>query len=376
MKNLLFSCSLIIVLFACVGEAEKAVESIGSLNVVSDESYAESKTRLNKILEASPDSISALLESASLALDNYDYALAYSNAARAFRLDSSSNRARMMYALSIINQGNRTVSDISRAQSYLQSVVQKESQNVKAMVGLANTYALQQDFDEARIWINKALQQAPKFFDAHVLKGSMYKVLSAALNGEDGSQKLSQIYMDSAINTYARVSQYYPDRPEIYIELGILLQQMNNPRCMDHFLSAVQLEPGNIDYKYALAYAYGLFGKERMAMQVYKEMQELDSLYSEAYCQMGQIYQKKYGELDSALNMYREVVAIDPSHIDAYVNMGVIYAEKKAYTRALKSYSKALSILPEDRGPFMPLSTFIENQNLAREYAAEIKGKL
>lgn len=376
MKNLLFSCSLIIVLFACVGEAEKAVESIDSLNVVSDESYAESKTRLNKILEASPDSISALLESASLALDNYDYALAYSNAARAFRLDSSSNRARMMYALSIINQGNRTVSDISRAQSYLQSVVQKESQNVKAMVGLANTYALQQDFDEARIWINKALQQAPKFFDAHVLKGSMYKVLSAALNGEDGSQKLSQIYMDSAINTYARVSQYYPDRPEIYIELGILLQQMNNPRCMDHFLSAVQLEPGNIDYKYALAYAYGLFGKERMAMQVYKEMQELDSLYSEAYCQMGQIYQKKYGELDSALNMYREVVAIDPSHIDAYVNMGVIYAEKKAYTRALKSYSKALSILPEDRGPFMPLSTFIENQNLAREYAAEIKGKL
>ena len=376
MKNLLFSCSLIIVLFACVGEAEKAVESIDALNVVSDESYAESKTRLNKILEASPDSISALLESASLALDNYDYALAYSNAARAFRLDSSSNRARMMYALSIINQGNRTVSDISRAQSYLQSVVQKESQNVKAMVGLANTYALQQDFDEARIWINKALQQAPKFFDAHVLKGSMYKVLSAALNGEDGSQKLSQIYMDSAINTYARVSQYYPDRPEIYIELGILLQQMNNPRCMDHFLSAVQLEPGNIDYKYALAYAYGLFGKERMAMQVYKEMQELDSLYSEAYCQMGQIYQKKYGELDSALNMYREVVAIDPSHIDAYVNMGVIYAEKKAYTRALKSYSKALSILPEDRGPFMPLSTFIENQNLAREYAAEIKGKL
>ena len=105
-------------------------------------------------------------------------------------------------------------------------------------------------------------------------------------------------------------------------------------------------------------------------------MQELDSLYSEAFCQMGQIYQKKYGELDSALNMYREVVAIDPSHIDAYVNMGVIYAEQKAYSRALKSYSKALSILPEDRGPFMPLSTFIENQNLAREYADEIKDKL
>lgn len=376
MKNLLFVCSMISVLFACGDVEEAALKSTDTLVAVPNESYAESRIRLNQTLEASPNNVKSLLESASLALEHYDYALAYSDAAKAFRIDSTSNRARMMYALAIINQGNRTVSDISRAQRYLQIVVQNEAQNAKAMVGLANTYALQQDFDEARIWIDNALDQSPKFFDAHVLKGSMYKVLSAALNGEDGSQSLSRAYMDSAINTYSRVSQYYPDKPEIYIELGILFQQLNNERCVDHFYSAVQLEPKNIDYKYALAYAYGLFGQERLAMQVYEEMQELDSLYSEAYCQMGQIYQKKYGELDSALNMYREVVAIDPNHIDAYVNMGVIYAEKKAYTRALKSYSKALSILPEDRGPFMPLSTFVENQNLAREYADEIKDKL
>lgn len=367
---------MISVLFACGDVEEAALKSTDTLVAVPNESYAESRTRLNQTLEASPNNVKSLLESASLALEHYDYALAYSDAAKAFRLDSTSNRARMMYALAIINQGNRTVSDISRAQRYLQIVVQNEVQNAKAMVGLANTYALQQDFDEARIWIDNALDQSPKFFDAHVLKGSMYKVLSAALNGEDGSQSLSRAYMDSAINTYSRVSQYYPDKPEIYIELGILFQQLNNERCVDHFYSAVQLEPKNIDYKYALAYAYGLFGQERLAMHVYEEMQELDSLYSEAYCQMGQIYQKKYGELDSALNMYREVVAIDPNHIDAYVNMGVIYAEKKAYTRALKSYSKALSILPEDRGPFMSLSTFVENQNLAREYADEIKDKL
>ena len=376
MKNFLFVSSIISLLFACGDVEQTALKSTNTLIAEPNESYAESRVRLDQILEASPDSLQALLESASLALEHYDYALAYADAARAFRLDSSSNSARMMYALSIINQGNRTVSDISRAQGYLQMVVQNEGKNAKAMVGLANTYALQQDFDEARVWIDKALDQSPKFFDAHVLKGSMYKVLSAALNSEDGSQSLSRAYMDSAINTYSRVSQYYPDRPEIYIELGILFQQLNNELCVDQFYSAVQLEPENIDYKYALAYAYGLFGQERLAMKVYAEMQELDSLFSEAYCQMGQIYQKKYGELDSALNMYREVVSIDPSHIDAYVNMGVIYTEKKAYKRALKNYSKALSILPEDRGPFMPLSAFIENQNLAREYANEIKDKL
>ncbi len=376
MKNLLFVCLIISVLCACGDGEEIALKTKAASIPLTNESYAESRVRLDQILEASPNDFEALLESAIVALEHYDYATAYADAARAFRLDSTSNRARMMYALSIINKGNRTVADVSRAQSYLQIVVNNDLKNTKAMVGLANTYALQQDFDEARLWIDKALVVSPKFFDAHVLKGSMYKVLSAALNGEDGSQALSRAYMDSAINTYSRVSQYYPDRPEIYIELGILFQQSNNERCVDQFYSAVQLKPENLDYNYALAYAYGLFGQERLAMQVYGEMQELDSLYSEAYCQMGQIYQKKYGELDSALNMYREVISIEPSHIDAYVNMGVIYAEQKDYTRALKSYSKALSILPEDRSPFMPLSTFIENQNLAREYADELKNKL
>ena len=49
---------------------------------------------------------------------------------------------------------------------------------------------------------------------------------------------------------------------------------------------------------------------------------------------------------------------------------------KRSRSEFVDMYSKALSILPEDRGPFMPLSTFIENQNLAREYADEIKDKL
>ena len=152
MKNLLFVCSIISILFACDGGYEMPEKSKAASVSVPNESYAESRIRLNKTLETSPNNFQALLESATLALEHYDYAMAYADAAKAFRIDSSSHRARMMYALSIINQGNRTVADISRAQSYLQIVVNKDPKNVKAMVGLANTYALQQDFDEARLY--------------------------------------------------------------------------------------------------------------------------------------------------------------------------------------------------------------------------------
>ena len=111
-------------------------------------------------------------------------------------------------------------------------------------------------------------------------------------------------------------------------------------------------------------------------MKVYQEMQELDSLFCEAFCQMGQIYQKKYMESDSALNMYRTAIEIDEYHIDAYVNMGVIYEEQKDYDRAIRSYSKALSIPLEQRGPYMSLIEFSGIQDLAREYADGIKNKL
>lgn len=376
MKNLLFVGFIIVAICSCNRNEEKVSKGVPESLEASQDSYGSVRSRLDSILETKPNDVGLILERANLALKYYDYASAYSDAAKAFRLDSSNVDTRLVYALSIINQANRSVSSIRRAQRYLEIVIAAAPNNPKAMVGLANTYALQQDFDNAGLWIDNALQVSPKFFDAHVLKGSMFKVLAAALSGEEGSEKLSQAYMDSAIQAYSRVSQYYPNKAEIYLELGILFQQSSEERCIDYFYSAVELDPKNIDYKYALAYAYSLFDQERLAMRVYQEMQELDSLYSEAYCQMGQIYQKKYGQLDSALIMYREVVAIDPSHIDAFVNMGVIYEKQKVYKRALKSYAKALSILPEDRSPFMSLSSFKVNQDLARTYADELKTKL
>ena len=339
-------------------------------------SYTDLRAVLDADLIKTPNNISLLVKRANLALENYDYSVAFSDAAKAFRLDSTNLESRLVYALSIINQGQRSVSDIRVSQGHFQIVVSQDQKNTKAMVGLANTYALQQDFELAREWIEKALVLDPKFFDAHVLKGSMYKVLAAALNGEKESGKLSKMYLDSAIQAYSRVSQYYPDKAEIYIELGILFQQSNNEICVDHYYSAVQLDPQNIDYKYALAYAYGLFNQERKAMKVYQEMQELDSLFCEAFCKMGQIYQKKYMESDSALNMYRTAIEIDEYHIDAYVNMGVIYEEQKDYDRAIRSYSKALSIPLEQRGPYMSLIEFSGIQDLAREYADGIKNKL
>ncbi len=376
MKIGLYLISFLGLFIACSTDDYNESTSSDVLIDAPSASYGDLKAAIDTKLIKNPNDVSLLVNRANLALEHYDYPRAFSDAAKAFRLDSNFLDSRLVYALAMINQGQRSVADIRESQRHFQFVVSKDANNTKAMVGLANTYALQQDFELAREWIEKTLIVDPKFFDAHVLKGSMYKVLCGALKGDKESEKLSKIYLDSAIQAYSRVSQYYPDRPEIYLELGILFQQSNNEICLDYYYSAVQLAPENMDYKYALAYAYGLFDEERKAMAIYLEMQEQDSLFCEAFCQMGQIYQKKFGEIDSALNMYRTTIEIDENHIDAYVNMGVIYEEQKDYYNAIRSYARALAIEPDNRGPYMPLSDFSEIQGLAREYADGLKNKL
>ena len=190
------------------------------------------------------------------------------------------------------------------------------------------------------------------------------------------SKKFAEALFDSTINTYSYITQINPEYHVAYMHLGLLFDQRNDPLCLDHYLSAVQVQPENLDYKYALAYAYGEFGKEREAMRIYAEMIEQDDTFYEAYCQTGQILQFKYYELDSALYYYSQVVDKDEHHLDAYVNMGIAYQDKGDITNALKNYSQALAIKPEERGGLVTLNQFNEQQEMARSRAKELKKKL
>ena len=69
--------------------------------------------------------------------------------------------------------------------------------------------------------------------------------------------KIAEALFDSTVTTYSTS----PELTISYdIHLGLLLQQRQDPLCLDHYLSAATT-PENLDYKYALGYAYGEFGR-------------------------------------------------------------------------------------------------------------------
>lgn len=363
-------------LYACSGEEEKNNNKTFIAKSSPTNEYELSKKRLDAIISKNADDINALVERGNLALDNYDFSNAFSDAARAFRLDSNKFDSRLLYARSLIDRPTSTENDKIVAQGHFLKLVKENPTNLDAIVGLANTYALLQDFENANNWIEKALNIDRKCIDAYRLKGSLFKIRYYAVMEDVDSKKFSEALFDSTINTYSYITQIDPEYHVAYMHLGLLFNQRNDPLCLDHYLSAVQIQPENLDYKYALAYAYGEFGKEREAMRIYKEMIEQDDTFYEAYCQTGQILQFKYQELDSALYYYSQVVDKDEHHIDAYVNMGIAYQDKGDITNALKNYSKALAIKPEERGMLVTLNKFEEIQEMAKSRARELKKKL
>ena len=317
--KLLFGFILILFVFA-ISCQNKGAEPLNS------------NLSLDSLLLKYPDSVNILVKHGELALTNFKYDIAIADAAKAFRLDSSRLDTRMLYADAICNNPAIQNADITKAQFHYQKLIKKEPKNIRALVGMAMTYTLRQDFDNSFKYINRALKINPRYRNAYVLKGSNYRML--------GNTKL-------AISSYETAVQQDPNFYGGYLMLGALYQYEKDPICIQYYTTATQLQPNNPDCLYALAYAKEIFGQENDAKMIYRKMIRIDSTYYEAYFQLGYIKQFTDIDLDSALYFYNAALDIEPRHIESNHNIGLIYEDKKDISKALLSYAKVLKYNPE-----------------------------
>ena len=287
---------------------------------------------LDSLLLKHPDSVNLLVKHGELALTNFKYDIAIADAAKAFRLDSSRLDTRLLYAEAICNNPAIQNADVTKAQYHYKKLISKDPKNVRALVGLANTYSLRQDFDNSFKYINRALKINPRYRNAYILKGSNYRIL--------GNVKL-------AISSYETAVQQDPSFYGGYLMLGALYESEKKSICIEYYTTASQLQPKNPDVLYSLAYAKQIFGQENYAKMIYRKMIRIDSTYYEAYFQLGYIKQFTDVDLDSALYFYNAALDIEPRHIESNHNIGLIYEDKKDISKALLSYAKVLKYNPE-----------------------------
>ncbi len=307
------------ILFACGSSTKnsKVIEYTGA--------------QLDSVLKIYPDSIELLLRHGDEAIEKMRFEDAMADGARAYRLDSSRLDTRTLYAQALLNKPKYTTEDIFRAQNQFKYIIKKDSKNPRALVGLANTYSFFQDNEKAFKYINQALRIDPKFRDAYLLKGSIYRNLGN---------------FERAVSSYETAVQQDPKFTIGYLWLGSLYEMKEDPICIEYYTTAYRIEPKNPDVIYSLAYAKQKFGKEKAATSLYRKMIRLDDTYYDAYFQIGYMKQFSEEDLDSAMFYYEKVLEIEPRHVETYHNVGLIYEERNDISNALLTYAKALKNNP------------------------------
>lgn len=314
MKYLIFLVPFL--LFSC-GKKEDAVSS--------------TVQNLDSLIKVYPDSVELLILHGNKMIKNYRLELALSDGAKAFRLDSMNNDARLLYADALNNRPNRTPGDVARAQKFYAYLLKKMPKEPKIYVSLASTYSQQMDFDKSFLYINQALKINARYRDAYVMKGSNYLFLNK---------------IDLAKSSYETAVQQDPKFFEAYLMLGSLYQAESDKICLEYYRTAVELQPKNVDVIYSLAYAEQVFGQTYKALAHYKRMLQLKPDYHQALNQIGVIQQYDLKQLDSAMYYYNSALEVEPRFVEAWHNLGECYESKNDISNALQSYAKALKYDP------------------------------
>lgn len=288
---------------------------------------------LDSLLNLYPDSVSLLLERGNERFVAYEYDLAMNDAAKAFRLDSNNIEARLLYAEVLNNRETRTIDEVTAAQRHYKVIIKKEAKNLRALVGLAATYAFMQDFEKTFQYVNEALRIDPKYRDAYVLKGSAYRQM--------GNMKL-------AISSYETAIQQDPEFFEAYFLLGQIYQAENNPTCIEYFATALELRPDILEVKYQLAYSKEMHDQVESAKILYREMaaDTVDFYVSHGLFHLGHIKQFKEQQIDSAMYYYKSALETEPRFVEAWHNLGLCHLEMGDKSKALKSFANALKYDP------------------------------
>ena len=314
MKYLIFLVPFL--LFSC-GKKEDAVSS--------------TVQNLDSLIKVYPDSVELLILHGNKMIKNYRLELALSDGAKAFRLDSMNNDARLLYADALNNRPNRAPGDVARAQKFYAYLLKKMPKEPKIYVSLASTYSQQMDFDKSFLYINQALKINARYRDAYVMKGSNYLFLNK---------------IDLAKSSYETAVQQDPKFFEAYLMLGSLYQAESDKICLEYYRTAVELQPKNVDVIYSLAYAEQVFGQTYKALAHYKRMLQLKPDYHQALNQIGVIQQYDLKQLDSAMYYYNSALEVEPRFVEAWHNLGECYESQNDISNALQSYAKALKYDP------------------------------
>jgi tetratricopeptide (TPR) repeat protein len=280
--------------------------------------------KLNALLENDPDNPKLLAQKADILFKLYRQDEGLNDIARAFRLDSNNLEVRRVHAGYMMAQLK-----ILSARDDYQFIIEKDPSNAEAYLGMARTYAVENNNLKAFQFVDEALKRNVKLRDAYVLKGLMFR---------------SENKIDLAISSYQTAVEIDPNYYSGFVALGNLFELKQSPLALDFYNTALQIEPRGIDALYGKALILQNNGQIEEAQEIYRKILSIDPDYYFAYYNQGYIKLVLESQYDSATYFFNKTVEIEPLYTDAWYNLGLSEQARSKNREAIKAFKEALKI--------------------------------
>ena len=217
--------------------------------------------------------------------------------------------------------------------STLNKAVEINSLDARPLVKLAELNLLQQNFNLAVGYVDKALSLSPYNPRAYFVKGMCYM---AAKQDTVGALKNFQLAAEQDENFYDPVEQIC----RIYA-----VQQP--PYAMEYIRKAQQQFPDYPTARYELALYLQSHGEPEEALLHYDTllMQNPDNyivLFNKGY--VNYVYLE---DNEAALNYFNQALDVNPNYLDAFYNKGRVIEQMGDYAQAMDIYKEVLRLQPD-----------------------------
>ena len=349
MKNYITYCFVLLLMYSCnsndanqINNVENTIEIEDELESTGFDFFDNDKLGLieNEII-SKPESPNVyykrsiyykLRKKYSLALQDINRSLKLSADAAVFNFE----KAAILYEFGLFIMD---VSKIDEAEIYLNHTLSLDENYENAILLKAKILLYKKETDPSMKLVNDVLRIDKTNANAYFTKGMIYHYL--------GNRAL-------AISSYQTAIEMDANYYDAYMNLGLLFSEQEDDNALDYYNWAIDIFPGSIEAHRNKGLFYHFSGRYNLARLSFEKVTELDSLFEEAYFNIGNTYIGLYSEtmsdfskdttLNQAIYYFEKAIDINPNYVQAIYNLGLQYEFKGDKAMAKKLYLEAIDI--------------------------------
>jgi tetratricopeptide (TPR) repeat protein len=233
----------------------------------------------------------------------------------------------LLSAVSHFKTGN-----ISKAEDICKRIIDKKSNNIRAIHLLGEIYYSLKKYDLARKYLMKELElnhaNADSFFRlGFILQGT----------GE----------FEDSIRFYQKALTLNPNMVDAYNNLGSIFQQSKGQldKAISYYEMALSMDPKHAGACYNLGSAFHKKEDLNKAVSYYLKSIQINPKHAPSHFNLGSAFFEK-GELSEAKIYFMKTLQLDPGNARAYSNLGIVFQESGQLEEAMLENQRALKANP------------------------------